>query len=486
MKKSNISRLILYAIYILSPVFLLLCLSFIFKCNTFMGKPLWSDEIIYWREIYSFVNKGFNMGYTGVDELIPKCAQFSTHGFFVAIFYYPFAKILGCPTNIILISNLIFTVICFLIVVFILRPSIFQTVCFILLYLLFAPIVIYAPTSMTEMLNYGLLALFFTFFYRYINAEVKSRKYLLLTILVGTLCSFYRIIYIVLFVMPIILLSRFRFNKRFIKLSLIWLVYSGIIYYINSLFTAPYRFGILYQFTSASSISEAIDLIIYNFTCNIQNILDPTYGDRIEVFLRLLYIIIMIIYLVLIFAKQSSTKGNHYFYLIQFIILCLPLLIVLTIYDVIGYRDFRSLAPFLWASFFNIILYKRFTILKILAPLFIMCFVLSMINLPSGFCLYENKRYNYSSKGDFTFINSVVKFNEDYKDPFENTILTDTAFNPELLENLNPGIGIEWFTDSNEADNYKSKYVLINTNKDIPGYKKEGLTEFGWLYTKKE
>ena len=130
MKKRNMLKYICYMIYILSPIILLLFLSFICNRNAFSGKPIpyyiWNDEVGYWREIFSFAEHGFNTGYIGINEAIPKIGQFSTHGFFPAFFYYPFAKILGWPNNAIVISNLMFMIICFTLVV------IFYAICILI------------------------------------------------------------------------------------------------------------------------------------------------------------------------------------------------------------------------------------------------------------------------------------------------------------------------------------------------------------------
>lgn len=176
----------------------------------------------------------FKTGYIGINELIPKVGKFSTHSFFLALFYYLFAKLLNCPSNGILISNLIFTVICFALIIFLYKPSVFQTIGLISLYLLFPPIALFAATSMTEILNYGLLSLFFVFLYKFCNlVETKRKKYFLfLTLLIGTICSLYRISYVILLLIPVLVLSDFKFNKKLIKLFASWLLYSGLIYYI--------------------------------------------------------------------------------------------------------------------------------------------------------------------------------------------------------------------------------------------------------------
>ena len=176
------------------------------------------------------------------------------------------------------------------------------------LYSFFAPIILFAETSMTEIINYGFLALFFVFFYKYCSAEGKCRKYfLILTILSGTVCSFYRIIYIVLFILPILVLSDFK-PKKFIKLLLPYALYSGFLYYIASIFTAPYQFGVLYKFTHSPSIIESIKVILINCKSNIRDLFSITNGTKLEVGLRLLYVFVLTIYLLCIFLNFAFKK----------------------------------------------------------------------------------------------------------------------------------------------------------------------------------
>ena len=497
MKKRNMLKYICYMIYILSPIILLLFLSFICNRNAFSGKPIpyyiWNDEVGYWREIFSFAEHGFNTGYIGINEAIPKIGQFSTHGFFPAFFYYPFAKILGWPNNAIVISNLMFMIICFTLVVIFYKPSISKTLLLTCLYLFFSPIVLFAETSMTEILNYGFLALFCVFFYKYFHSEEKNRKrFLFLTILVGTICSFYRIIYVVLFFVFILVFSEFKL-KKFIKLLLPCTLYSGLLYYISSLFCAPYPFGVLYKFTHASNIGSAFEVLFANVKSNIKNLFNITNGTKIEVYFRLLYLFVLTIYLLCIFlnvtfrkskkdflASSFKEKPNN-FYIMQFALLFLPLFIVIAIYDVHSCREFRSLSPFLWASFFNLIIYKKTLALKIFKPIFIMFFIFSLIAWPKNF-LMNDERYAASRKIDFTLIKNVVKYKVNVEDPFENTILTDIPFDFDLWSNLDPGIGIEWLGPEFKFENLKSEYLLINKNQKIVGYKNRGKTEFGYLY----
>ena len=95
----EILKYFFYILFCLSHIILLLILSYVFKCDALMLEPrndgIWSDGVGYWREIFSFANYGFKTGYIGINELIPKFSQFSTHSFFPALFYYPFAKLLN-------------------------------------------------------------------------------------------------------------------------------------------------------------------------------------------------------------------------------------------------------------------------------------------------------------------------------------------------------------------------------------------------------
>ena len=94
----------------------------------------------------------------------------------------------------------------------------------------------------------------------------------------------------------------------------------------------------------------------------------------------------------------------------------------------------------------------------------------------------------------------MVQYEEDASDPFENTISTNVAFDFELWSSLDPGIGIQWLTSDFELEDCKSKYLLINKDKnghgededesedediEIAEYENKGKTDFGYLYVRK-
>lgn len=510
LRKSKIFKYGLWIVFVFSPFILMLILSKIWCQNIFLARPFWSDEVGYWREIYSFAECGFKTGYIGINELIPKVGQFSTHSFFPAFFYYPFAKILNWPVNGIVISNLIFIIVCFALVIVIYKPNISQTLMLTCLYSFFSPVLLFVETSMTEILNYGFLALFFVLFYKYLSSEGKRRKYfLILTILAGTICSFYRITYVVLLILPVLVLSDFKL-KKFTALLLPYGIYSGLLYLVTSIFTAPYQLGVLYKFTHSSSIFESIKVILINCKSNIRDLFSITNGYNLEAGFRLLYVIVLAIYLFCIFLNITVKKSFlvislkekiNKFYIIQFVLLFLPLIIVIVIYDMHTNREVRVLAPFLWASFFNLIIYKKTLSLKIFKPIFAMFFIFSMIVWPKNFYM-NNERYSNVEKRDFTLIKNVVQYESDASDPFKNTISTNVAFDFELWSSLDPGIGIQWLTSDFELEDCKSKYLLINKDKgknedsedddesedediEIAEYEIKGKTDFGYLYVRK-
>ena len=80
--ESKIKRIIVYIIVILTPFLLLLMLSLRLGYNVFDSVPIHSDEIGYWRQIYSFSEYLWNTGYIGRNETHSKLGAFGPHGFF--------------------------------------------------------------------------------------------------------------------------------------------------------------------------------------------------------------------------------------------------------------------------------------------------------------------------------------------------------------------------------------------------------------------
>ena len=69
-----------WALLALAPVALMLVLSGVLGRSAWQNVPQWTDELDYWRAVYSWLHVGAQSGYTGIGEAIAPIGPLSVHG----------------------------------------------------------------------------------------------------------------------------------------------------------------------------------------------------------------------------------------------------------------------------------------------------------------------------------------------------------------------------------------------------------------------
>lgn len=468
---------------LLSPWLLLyLVTSVIGHHSICMSTPCWNDEIIYWHEVFSFSSKGFDFGYYSINELTPKLLSFGTHGFGTTTVYSAYAKILGWNYNSIVIANTIFVTLAFLVLLLTTKPNTRKTLQITLLYLTYTPLILYCSTSMSELMNFSVLIIYFTLLYSYINADNKKNKLFFLLITVCILFSFIRIIYIFLFV-PLILnrYKHLKFNRATIILLIVWLLLSLILFVISSLFISPFPYAYLNELFSTTNALDFITSFAKHLTLNTLRFLYPFRDDFLQVFQRYVVLGFTIWLLVKSNVARFRKKEIDKMYLSAFSIIFLTLMTTIAAYDVFNWRDYRVIAPYIFGITLLLILSDKLVLFKGLLianglGIIILCLSPGVYNS----FLFEAKRYTKPFQSSAM---EKVVYTKDAYSKFENTLVVDN-YDENVFLTAPAGIGVT-FVDS-VSDKLKSKYIytqkpqnlttyiLIKTSKDSYLYQKKG------------
>ena len=139
--------------------------------------PVWSDELSLWHEVFSFSQKGFNFGYYTINEAVPKYLSFGTHGFGTVSVYAFFARHFGWKTFSIVSANVFFLQMAYLSFLILTLPTAKQYIYIILFSISFTPLILFFSTSMSELLNYSVLIVYFGLHCHYLNRALGSRYY---------------------------------------------------------------------------------------------------------------------------------------------------------------------------------------------------------------------------------------------------------------------------------------------------------------------
>ncbi len=480
---SKTTRLFTYFLLISTPWILLLIVTKFVSHNSFsMLTPCSNDEISYWHEILSFYSKGFNFGYYTINEMPPKLLSFGTHGFGTISVYAGFAKVFGWSLNSIVIANNFFLSLAFLLLVIVIKPSTAKSILILFLYLSYTPLILYCSTSMSELLNYAIIIVYFTLLYIYEKAKTNKKRILYALLMFCFLSSFIRIIYILLF-LPIIFTTRkaMGLNRKTIYLLIIWGFFSICLFEVNSLFVSPFPTSFLSELFSKSSFLSFVSSFINHLIINTLRFLYPLRDDLVQVFQR--YIILALI--IWFFIKSRIIKNRFSqidpLYFNSFILIFLSLLITIFAYDVFMWRDYRVIAPILFGIILYLVLNNRFEIVKYFflintIGLLILCFSPKVY----GSFFLNSERY---MKPEMNEVLSKIKYSESATNKFENTLVI-SDYEKNVFLNTPAGIGITQ-TDS-LSDKLKSKYLYSHKSLQLKSYQLVISTNKDFLYQKKQ
>lgn len=449
--------------------------------SVLMLTPLWNDEISYWHEVLSFSSKGLNFGYYTINEILPAYLSFGTHGFGAISVYAAYAKIFGWNYNSIVIANNVFISIAFLFLLLSVKPTTGKTLLISVFYLTFTPLILYCSSSMTELMNFASLIIYFTLLYTLINSKTSKKKLFIVLLTFCFFISFIRIINIILF-LPVIFYKKktLKFDRNMVILLTGWVLLSILLFYVNSQFVSPYPYSFLSELFSNTNLSGFTFCFFKHLGLNLLRFIYPFRDDFLQVFQRYL-----IIYLILWFFIKSKviyyrTAKIDILYFSSFIVLFLALVITFVAYDVFNWRDYRAIAPFIFGIILFLILSDQIIAIKrmLLINLFGLLFICFSPKIYNSFFI-EKKRF---IRPETNTVLNKIEYNKNAISKFENTLVINN-FDENVFLNTPAGIGIT-YSDS-ISDKLKSKYIYIRKPKALKTYQIVFASKDGILYQKK-
>ena len=475
--KLNKTQLFLSLFLIASPWIVLLFTTIIIAHQSvFHSVPCWSDELGYWHEVLSISQKGLNFGYYTLNEAIPTCLSFGTHGFGTVSVYSLFGSVFGWETYSLVIANAFFMSLSFLFLITLVKIS-SKNLLFILLFCLtYTPFILYSSTSMSESLNISILITYVGLLHAFIHREGK--KWLLMLILFCTAISFIRIIYILLF-LPVLFKQKngFKFNLKFLLSVFLWILFSLLLFIVNNLFVSPYPGSFLNELFSMPNFQNFVRIFSIHFVENAWNLINPVSENIIQVLERYFVISVMLICLVKSNIIQSKFKNAEIHYFSVFLILFLFLLINIAAYDVFDWRDYRVLSPVLFGCIVYLIMNNKRPVIYC-AMAFNLIGILFLFLSPGILESFNKDRYTEPIQNPLL---SHIEFTDDPISRFENTIAVQ-HFNANTVLNIPAGIGISY--SEILSDTLKSKYIFSKDKLKLKTYKLINSNTTGYLYTK--
>ena len=154
-----------------TPFILLAIVSRAVGHNAWQSNPVWTDELDYWRGVFSWLHMGGQTGYNGIGEQTALLGTLSVHGVTPVLLYGWYALLFGWDFSSIVMANALWISLSAVVFIALNRPKARTSLVMALSLMVYAPVVLYCTTSMTELANYGLLLFYLAFVTRLWNAR---------------------------------------------------------------------------------------------------------------------------------------------------------------------------------------------------------------------------------------------------------------------------------------------------------------------------
>jgi len=478
-----------WALLVASPFILLAAVSLAIGRNAFESYPVWTDELDYWRAVFSWLHVGPNVGYSGIGELTAKIGTLSVHGISPILLYGGFGALFGWDFSSIMLANCVWVSAGALAFCLLNRPKAGVAALLSLSVMVYAPVVLYCATSMTELANYGLLLFYLAFLLRLWQARSAARGllaeelpiakglgWLLLCLLTVVVCCLYRITYVGLFIPLIAVACDLRHWGHMALGALLALLIALFVYYVTALTASPFASGFLYNFLRTDTLAMAVRMFLSHAKSNLFDYFVRNTSNPMEWLQRVLYCGVAVYALLGSFVRAEKTDGKHrvrfgisWLSLIAFVMLMLPFAIVVCAYETNDRSDYRTLAPFLWLVIAGYLVRGR----RLLPALYVAgCIGILAVLFTGGPVGAYGDDYRFVAtpfSADMQALCAAVQADPTADDPFENSVRTD-LFSLETVATLNPALGIEtgWFTEDNVG---RSRWILTDYLKiPLEGY----------------
>lgn len=449
---------------IVSPLIITIALAkILFQSDLAHYGLIWNDEIQYWLEINGYQLIGTNTGYFSVEELISSAgfSHFGTHGPVYPMVMGTLAKIFGWSLISGPIYNLAFIMIGVASFLVLTRPN-FKKVLYIFIFVLVLyPVIAYIPTTMQESLHQALAFAIGGVLITVSSKRQPSRWLVILGVFLIFFASLIRVTWSLLFFPYLWVISgNGKIKQKIVPLaaaSSMVLLSLGLYFY----WTSSYPEAFLYKVFNISpfNVLNVIVEVLKHIRDNLVNFFSfakPAYF--LEILQRYLILYTLAISAIFVFKKK-------YQFLIPLLILGLETIITIVAYDVLYYRDFRTLSPFLIISVLFLVEYSDTRMVRI--PLWIYLAV-NLAFYPAFIKTYQTElhvnRYldnrNFPPDNQLSRMYKSLTFDEN-EDPWCNSILTTDIFPREMLA-LAPGIGVNLLLDPDRMTlPVKSHYLFI-------------------------
>jgi len=448
-REKNLTRL-LYAIAVLIPC-IFLVLWYLIQGHGFLGaKPYFSDELGYWRVMYSFSQCGFGFGkgesFVGYDAPI---GNLGCHGIAPLLAWAWYALIFPWKENSLFIANFIALTASIGIFVLLVKPDRKQMLFIIPALLLYAPIALYINTCMMEVFCSASVIVYTALYLRW--REKKEKAVFVLALICGVYITGLRIFYAMLLLPLLWEKVGWGLNRKTLLLFVCFAAGTISFYKITSSFVAPYPWWFTVLIKNLP-VRYKLSAVLSHFIINVRSYLKLCFlVIDTEAAFRWLYLAVMVLFGIDAVKNRKNRWRSVSFLMIYAAILFANLLL----YDVGGWLDLRMMSPALLFALLCIMTDTEMikgakTVVSVLAAVFFLIAFRAVIS--GGAFVYESR------------FEETPDNREAFGEVFGENIASVSAMSEDgvfdRIKDIPPQIGVKWMNDDGGVIDSDTEFIM--------------------------
>jgi hypothetical protein len=463
-KLQSLARPALVGCFLLAPV-AVVSLVLAARLDASLAKciPVWSDEVHYWNEIACFKHAEFAGGYCVADERIAKIKQchFGAHGPGFPVVYGCMAKLLGWRQASGPFFNLIALFLCSIVWLRACRPDVPRLLGAVLLAATFWPCLLYLPSTMQESLHCAIAFLLAGLAHARINGQGNGPLSLWPFVIAVVLVSMIRITWLlVLIPWACVTWSGLPWRMRVYHLAVIACAIPALGWLWTSMCSPYPNFMSAWIEVARTSPSQAAWDMLARTSIAVQVFFLPGGGSAaLEVMQR--YVVVGLVSgcaALTLWPKNPDRRP----YLFASLNLAVTAILILTLYHVHAWRDYRVMAPHLLLSLLILLSGNAYRWALGVGAL-------HLLLLPSflaNFTEIHRDRFaaNPARLGIFReLIGEYVRYKPTATSAWVNTLFIPSDSADYTMLGLDPGIGFSFVSNQLPLNlPLKSRYLLLS------------------------
>jgi hypothetical protein len=467
--------------------------------------PLYSDEIYYWHQAATFAQVGFANGQYSIGEIPAQIGRYHAWGLAAPILYGTMGHIAGWPLWAIPVANLVLVTLALMLWVSVARPDIKQILAALFFLGMFAPFVTQVSSSMFEFVQYAWAIVLAAALWRVLQQPPRSRalRWGLLALGLACFVALFRVTWSI--IIPIVgaLALRHRGKRGILVGWVIGVGLAAVMYIVYTRTAAPYSEYVPQFKAFANGVRAGLEAVQSHIAVNIDLFL---HGEPIEMSLRLQVLVIWCLLCVgfvvrkIAQRRQPDPRPDHDAVssksslwnafatddpgevMLHTFLLMGQLFLIIVVYDVGSWRDYRLLSGHVVLSGFLLIGRRRWGVLAAVL-------LISLLTLPLTLSTTREWTQEYLKQQRIVSrleesnpqIDAVVQYDSTLSPALCNTVTHTVYFgfiSTHILLAIEPGIGLTiLLSDADVHLPFQAHYLLLD-NDFITRYSSQLHVEF--------